>query len=134
MTDNLRFFEFESWNPDIKMTMPWENVKKIKIRWLSYDTATTGNRYLKIKFKHLASAGIHELADGSNDDFFYMLPLNKLKDVNIYESNNGPSSWDYIFDNVKPQLRDFKLEFWINENPAYDITSLNKLSIMFEIA
>ena len=38
-----RLYSFESWNPLIKMSIPVENVDKVKVRWLHYETQSAGD-------------------------------------------------------------------------------------------
>ncbi|MDP2059344.1 MAG: hypothetical protein Q8J97_06380, partial [Flavobacteriaceae bacterium] len=123
-------FEFTSWSNQIKLPVPILNVKSIKMRWMFYETASTGGRMLKMGFKHLGSNGVHYLNNGETDDYFYSTSLDSRANVALY-NENFTGEHDVYFASRIPKLTNFEIEFTINNAPALDITNLNPLIVEF---
>lgn len=125
-----RLYTFTNWNQLVKMSIPIENVGKLKVRWLHYETQSTGNRVLKLSFKHLGSSGIQLFSDGQTDDYFFATPLDTRANVGIY-FENFTEEYDLYFDNRIPEIWNFAVEIKIDDEPASDVSSLNPLIVEF---
>ena len=121
-----RLFVFESWSNRIKLPKPVENIASMKVRWLSYETQSTGAYVLKASMRHIQSNGLQMLNDGSTDDYFYSCALDSRANVG-HVNENYTDEHDVYFDNVIPKLHQFDIEFKVNNQPALDITPSNPL-------
>jgi hypothetical protein len=121
-------FRLTSWNSTINLPIPYENVSAIKVRWLLYTTATTGNEDLSLSCKEFNASGYNINRDGSNDDYFFTTPLDLQSNVTCLTSN-FTGEMDISFENVIRSINKFTLEVYINGIPAIDISNSNPLVI-----
>ena len=123
-------FVIDKWNYRIKIPYIIEGVSKIKVRLLSYTTASTGNKSLAIKFLDFSNQqqGMFIKSDTSNDRYFFTMPLNdEVQVVNSYSNYLDEFDIDAPF--VLPSINEMNLEVLINDVPSNDITPSNPVII-----
>lgn len=132
ITNNFekRLIEFTDWDSKVNLSVPVENIASMKVMWMNYETASTGGKLLKMRLKSIGSNGLHMLADGSTEEYFYATALDSRANVAIYNDYFNDIR-DIYFDKPIPRLWSFEIEIRINNEPAYDITSLNPLVVEF---
>ncbi len=115
------------WENDFSLTVPFENVKAINIRMISYSTASEGNFDMKIFTSSFKNSGffITNNQTGTVNSYFYSLPLNPAKDVLCTMTNYQASDMDLNFKYPIRTIGDLNLQIFINNLPALDITPLN---------
>ncbi len=115
------------WENDFSLTVPFENVKAINIRMISYTTATEGNFDMKIFTSSFKNSGYFILNNqtGTVNSYFYSFPLNPAKDVLCTMTNYLASDMDLNFKYPIRTVGDLNLQLFINNLPASDISDLN---------
>ena len=119
--------EMTSWKSIVRLPLTMDHVKAIKIRWMYYTTASTGNKVL-----HLACSNFNPSAyilndDGSTDTYFFSMPLDPSNSVTCLYSDFNQTSFDLIFDKPIQSINQFTLEASINGISATDISPTNAL-------
>lgn len=118
------------WKSQVHLTIPVNNVKALKVRWLQYKTASANNLDLQIGSKEMGISGNYNRADGSTDDYFFAMPLDPQADVvNVF--SNFTEEYDIVYKQTVRSLDRFTFECLVNDAPAADITPSNPL--VFEL-
>ena len=117
--------EMTSWKTSIRLPIPCDKVKGIKVRWLYYETADVGLKFLHLSCSNFTPPGYVLSDNGTTDDYFYSTPLDPNKSVTCLSSDfNG--AYDIVFDKAIQSINQFTLECSINGSPAINfISALN---------
>lgn len=104
--------------------------RKIKVRWLKYVTASTGNRDLTIKLKGigLVQQGMFIKSNTSNDQYFFSMPSDdNIQTVLTYL--NYTDEMDIDLSKELSPINELEFEILINDVLANDVTSDNPVTI-----
>lgn len=121
-------FQFTSWKSKVNLPIPFEEIEKIRVRWMSYETGSTGGRFIKVRFPHMETNGVHYLGDGSTTDYFFATAIDARANVSHYYENFS-GEHDIVLGKPIPKLWSFDIEFTINDAPAFDITVSNPITM-----
>jgi hypothetical protein len=121
-------FRLDSWRSQIMLPIPYENIKGLKVRWLMYQTASTGNEDLTLACSDFGTSGYVLSAGGDNNDYFFTTPLDLQSAVSCLYSNFN-SELDIAFRHPIRSLHQFTIEALINGLPTNDITNSNPVVI-----
>lgn len=123
--------EMKSWKSLVRLPLPCDNVKGIKVRWLTYETADVGCKVLHLNCPNFTHSGYALSDDGSTDDYFYSIPLDPNKDVTCLTSD-FTGAYDIVFDNPIQSINQFTIEANINGSPAITLVTPTN-PIVFEL-
>ena len=123
-------FVIDSWDYRISMPYSIRNVRKMKLRLLSYVTATAGNRDLTIRLKQFQQhqQGLFIKNSNANDQYLFAMPLNSSAiAAGLY--TNYTKEYDLESDRELPEINEIHLECLINDLPTPDITPSNPVTV-----
>ena len=114
--------------PQLVIDTPYtiDNVKAIKVRWLYYQTVTTGNKELVLRLREFGENGLILEPSGGNAKYFFSMPLDTSDFVTCTYSNYT-SEMDLIMDNPERAINQLTFDVLINGVQANDITVGNPL-------
>jgi hypothetical protein len=119
--------ELTSWRNTINLPNPVENVSAVKVKWITYTTASAGNKELSLSCDKFNQNGDNIFSNGSNAKYFFSFPIDPANDVTcVYTNPLGDI--DATFETIR-SLDRFIIEISINGAPSNDITSLNPVNI-----
>ena len=123
-------FIIDNW--DFKIAMPYsiKGVRYMKVRLLSYTTASSGGRDLTIRLRQFQQhqQGLFIKSDRANDQYLFMMPIDSSAVVtNLY--TNYLNEYDLKSDTPLPEINEIHLECLINDVPTADITPANPVTI-----
>lgn len=108
-----------SWNQVYDLPKSYENIKAVKIKWLTYQTVTDDNKTLMLQIPELGSCGTSIQTNNSNTKYFLIIPLDLSAVVsNIY--TNFTSEFDKRY-TVPITVNQLTFKTFINDSPASDI-------------
>lgn len=114
--------------PQQVFDMPYtiDQVRALKIRWLYYQTVSTGNKELVIRLKEFGENGLVITPEGGNAKYFFSMPLD-VSDFVTLSYSNFTEEMDIIFDTTEPAINQLSFSVLINGLQANDITAGNPL-------
>lgn len=126
-----RQLEMKSWKSLIRLPTPCDNVKGIKVRWITYETADVGCKVLHLACPNFKASGYALADDGTTDDYFFSTPLDPNKDVTCLMSD-FTGAFDIVFRNPIQSINQFTIEASINGMPAINLVTPDN-PIVFEL-
>ena len=70
-----------SWKSLIRLPLPVDRVKGIKVRWIYWTTSDVNLNFLHLACSNFAPSGYVLEDTGATDDYFFSMPLDTSKDV-----------------------------------------------------
>lgn len=117
-----------SWNQRVPLQRTFQGVRASKIKWLTYQTVSTGNRDLMLLCNELDGTGWYPLPDGSNVKHLISLPLDQSATVSCTYSN-FTSEFDDVYQ-VPRNIVELNFQVFINGIPATEVSGSNPVDFV----
>jgi hypothetical protein len=122
--------QMTEWDQKFDLPVTYQNVRAVKIRWLSYQTAAPNNKELIIVCDELGDGGIFVKPNRSNVKYLLSVPLDQaLATTCLYA--NYTTEMDMVYDAPR-SLNLLSFSAFINGVPATALVT-NDSPIDFEI-
>ena len=109
-----------------KIPVTVDKIRAVKVRWLYYQTAGTGEKDMQIRIQEIDDSGMYVKDNGGNARYLLAIPLDQNSAVTVTYSNYL-NEMDAVLNVPIETINELNFEVLINDVIANQITVSNPL-------